>query len=49
MRHGLKRPGLVLTPDREPKLRAQRVGLLNQLFFYGGKVSCMAWLSKLAR
>src|SRR3954451_19078378 len=32
MRHGLKRPRLVLTPDREPKLRAQRVGLLNQLF-----------------
>src|SRR5215207_154934 len=32
MRHGLKRPGLVLTPDREPKLRPQRVGLLNQLF-----------------
>src|SRR3954466_7910058 len=32
MRHGLKRPRLVLTPDREPKLCAQRVGLLNQLF-----------------
>src|SRR5215207_4679470 len=32
MRHRLKRPGLVLTPDREPKLRPQRVGLLNQLF-----------------
>src|SRR3954451_11714577 len=32
MRHGLKRPRLVLTPDREPKLRAQRVGLLDQLF-----------------
>src|SRR4051794_34097400 len=32
MRHGLERPGLVLTPDREPKLRPQRVGLLNQLF-----------------
>ena len=32
MRHGLKRPRLVLTPDREPKLCAQRVGLLDQLF-----------------
>src|SRR5215207_6291252 len=32
MRHRLERPGLVLTPDREPKLRPQRVGLLNQLF-----------------
>src|SRR6185503_182487 len=32
MRHGLKRPRLVLTPDREPKLSAQRVGLLDQLF-----------------
>src|SRR4051794_41107152 len=33
MRHGLKGTGLVLTPDRQPKLRAQRVGLLDQLFF----------------
>ena len=32
MRHRLERAGLVLTPDREPKLRPQRVGLLNQLF-----------------
>src|SRR5947208_1651110 len=32
MRHGLKRPRLVLAPDRDPKLRAQRVGLLDQLF-----------------
>src|SRR3954447_18352970 len=32
MRHRLKRPRLVLTPDREPKLRPQRVGLLDQLF-----------------
>src|SRR4051794_27121356 len=32
MRHGLKRPRLVLAPDRQPKLRPQRVGLLNQLF-----------------
>src|SRR3954447_22666013 len=32
MRHGLKGTGLVLTPDREPKLGAQRVGLLDQLF-----------------
>src|SRR5213596_3138377 len=33
MRHGLKRPRLVLTPDRQPKLGAERVGLLDQLFF----------------
>src|SRR3954447_10148357 len=32
MRHGLKGTGLVLAPDREPKLGAERVGLLNQLF-----------------
>src|ERR1044072_9799637 len=32
MRHGLKGTGLVLTPDRQPKLRPQRVGLLDQLF-----------------
>src|SRR5207237_6233109 len=32
MRHGLKRPRLVLAPDRQPKLSAQRVGLLDQLF-----------------
>src|SRR3954454_16452434 len=32
MRHALKRPGLVRAPDREPKLRAQRVGPLDQLF-----------------
>ena len=32
MRHGLKRPGLVLTPDRQPTLGAERVGLLDQLF-----------------
>src|SRR5829696_3419733 len=33
MRHGLERPGLVLAPDRQPKLGAERVGLLDQLFF----------------
>src|SRR4029078_11112354 len=33
MRHGLKRPRLVLTPDREPKLRPQRVCLLDELFW----------------
>src|SRR4051794_4526526 len=32
MRHRLERPGFVLAPDREPKLRAQDVGLLDQLF-----------------
>src|SRR3954463_6430049 len=33
MGHGLEGAGLVLTPDREPKLRAQRVGLLDQPLF----------------
>src|SRR5215210_6388960 len=33
MGHGLKGAGLVLAPDRQPKLCAERVGLLNQLFF----------------
>jgi hypothetical protein len=33
MRHGLKRPGLVLAPDRQPKLRPQRIGLLDQPLF----------------
>src|SRR3954465_4695573 len=33
MRHGLKRPGLVRAPDREPKLGAQRVGSLDQPLF----------------
>src|SRR5215218_7666286 len=33
MRHSLKGPGLVLAPDRQPKLRAQRVGLLDQPLF----------------
>src|SRR3954449_5600161 len=33
MRHGLKRPRLVLTPDREPKLGAERIGLLDQPLF----------------
>src|SRR3954453_12004028 len=32
MRHGLEGAGLILAPDREPKLRPQRVGLLDQLF-----------------
>src|ERR1043166_10049433 len=32
MRHGLKRAGLVPTPDREPKLGTERVSLLDQLF-----------------
>src|SRR5437764_1813889 len=32
MRHGLKRAGLVRAPDRQPKLGAERVGLLDQLF-----------------
>src|ERR687883_511977 len=40
MRHGLKWPGLVLTPDREPKLCTKRVGLLDQLFF----AAALGWL-----
>src|SRR3954467_948314 len=32
MRHGLKRPGFVLAPNGQPKLGAQCVGLLDQLF-----------------
>ena len=33
MRHRLKRPGLVLAPDRQPKLGAERVGSLDQPLF----------------
>src|SRR5215213_2737802 len=33
MRHGLKGARLVLAPDREPKLSAQRVSLLDQPLF----------------
>ena len=33
MRHGLERPGLVLAPDREPKLGAERVRVLDQPLF----------------
>src|SRR3954447_7636744 len=33
MRHGLKGTGLVRAPDREPKLRPPRGGLLDQLFW----------------
>src|SRR5215216_6106348 len=49
MRHRLERAGLVLAPDREPKLRAQRVGLLNQLFWAAASGSltrttpCLRW------
>ena len=49
MRHRLKRPGLVLTPDRQPKLGAQRVGLLDQLFLAKASGSltrttpCLRW------
>src|SRR3954451_23607919 len=49
MRHGLKGTGLVLTPDREPKLRPQRVGPLDQLFFAAASGSltrttpCLRW------
>src|ERR671927_409921 len=49
MRHGLKGAGLVLAPDRDPKLRAQRVGLLDQLFLARASGSrtrttpCLRW------
>src|SRR3954449_5368180 len=49
MRPGLKGTGLVLTPDREPKLRAQRVGLLDQPLFTAASGSrtcatpCLRW------
>src|SRR5215211_3242142 len=33
MRHSLEGAGLVLAPDRDPKLRAEHVGLLDQLCF----------------
>src|SRR3954449_1659240 len=33
MRHGLEGAGLVLTPDREPKLGAEHVGSLDQPLF----------------
>src|SRR4051794_15422282 len=49
MRHGLERPGLVLAPDRQPKLGAERVGLLNQPLFTAASGSltrttpCLRW------
>src|SRR5690348_3603445 len=49
MRHGLKGAGLVLTPDRQPKLGAERVGLLDQLLFAAASGSltrttpCLRW------
>src|SRR4051794_2000056 len=49
MRHGLKGTGPVLTPDREPKPRPQRVGLLDQLFLARASGSltrttpCLRW------
>src|SRR3954467_13186969 len=33
MRHGLKRPRLVLAPDRQPQLGAEHVGSLDQPLF----------------
>ncbi len=33
LRDGLERPGLILAPDRQTQLRAERVGPLDQLFF----------------
>src|SRR5687768_18136510 len=50
MRHGLKRPCLVLAPDRQPKLGAERVGVLDQLFWAAASGSltrtaptCLRW------
>src|SRR5829696_2156907 len=49
MRHGLKGASLVLTPDRQPKLGAQRVGLLDQPLFTAASgstrvtVPCLRW------
>src|SRR3954464_14986413 len=49
MRHGLKGAGLVRAPDRQPKLGAQRVGLLDQLFWARASGSltrttpCLRW------
>src|SRR5215213_11418906 len=49
MRHGLKGASFVLAPDRQPKLRAKRVGLLDQLFFAAASGSltrttpCLRW------
>src|SRR3954470_22268612 len=49
MRHGLKRPRLVLAPDREPKLGAEHVGSLDQPLFTAASGSltrttpCLRW------
>src|SRR3954451_16971919 len=49
MRHRRERAGLVLAPDREPKLRPQRVGLLDQPLFTAASGSltrttpCLRW------
>ena len=49
MRHRLKRPGFVLAPDGQPKLGAQCVGLLDQLFLAAASGSltrttpCLRW------
>jgi hypothetical protein len=33
MRHGLEGASFVLAPDRQPKLRAERIGVLDQPLF----------------
>jgi hypothetical protein len=49
MGHGLKRPRLVLAPDRQPKLGAERVALLDQPLFTAASGSltrtmpCLRW------
>src|SRR5690242_7065348 len=50
MRHGLKGTGLVLAPDRQPKLGAEHVGSLDQPLFTAASGSltrttpaCLRW------
>src|SRR3954467_13845543 len=49
MRHGLKRPRLVLAPDRQPQLGAEHVGSLDQPLFTAASGSltrttpCLRW------
>src|SRR4051794_7649047 len=49
MRHGLKGASFVLAPDRQPKLRAQRVGLLDQPLFTAASGSTIVTVPCLRR
>ena len=51
IRHRLERPGLVLGPHRQPPLRPQPVGVLDQLFFgaASGSVTTTGPLLRLRR